>query len=198
MPFLTYSRPLCPSLLALLPILFTVNVSAAQTCQYASIRATAPASRFIDNLDGTVTDQASGLQWKRCAEGQTWSGGTCTGSATTHTWQQALQLADSASYAGQSDWRLPNIKEFPPSLSGPAMVPPSIWPSSPPPQRITTSGLRRRSPTIPTPLGTSISTMAAAATAARTTSYTFVSCAADSNLSFVWGMNEAVALRLAD
>lgn len=112
MSLLTFSRPLWPALLGLLLILVTANVSAAQTCKYASIRATAPASRFSDNLDGTVTDKASGLQWKRCAEGQTWSGGTCTGSPTTHFWQQALQLADTASYAGHSDWRLPNIKEL--------------------------------------------------------------------------------------
>lgn len=59
-----------------------------------------------------MTDQATGLQWQRCAEGQSWSGGTCTGTATGHTWQVALQLAEAASYAGQSDWRLPNIKEL--------------------------------------------------------------------------------------
>lgn len=112
MPFLTYSRSLWPALLGLLLILVTADVPAEQVCKYASIRATAPASRFTDNLDGTVTDQASGLQWKRCAEGQTWSGSTCTGSATGHTWQQALQLADAASDAGHSDWRLPNIKEL--------------------------------------------------------------------------------------
>lgn len=112
MPFLIFPRPLWLAPLGLLLILVTANVPAAQTCQYASIRATAPASRFIDNGNGTVTDQASGLQWKRCAEGQTWSGGTCTGTVTTHNWQQALQLADAASYAGHSDWRLPNIKEI--------------------------------------------------------------------------------------
>ena len=85
---------------------------AAQTCKYDSISATAPASRFADNGDGTVTDKATGLQWKRCSEGQTWDGATCTGWATTHIWQQALQLAEGASYAGKGDWRLPNIKEL--------------------------------------------------------------------------------------
>ncbi len=84
----------------------------AQVCKYDSIPATAPASRFTDNGDGTVTDQASGLQWKRCSEGQDWSGGTCTGSAGGYTWQQALQRADTASFAGKGDWRLPNINEL--------------------------------------------------------------------------------------
>ena len=116
---------------------------AAQTCKYDSIPATAPASRFTDNGDGTVTDKATGLQWKRCSEGQTWDGATCTGSATQHTWKQALRLADGASYAGKDDWRLPNLKELASIVEracyGPAidLVPfpgtPSngYWPSSP-------------------------------------------------------------------
>lgn len=31
--------------------------------------ATAPDSRYTDNGDGTVTDLATGLIWKQCAEG---------------------------------------------------------------------------------------------------------------------------------
>lgn len=100
-------RPLAGLCLALV-----AGGALAQTCKYESIRATAPASRFADNGDGTVTDEASGLQWKRCSEGQSWNGATCTGSATAHTWRGALQLADAASYAGRSDWRLPNVKEL--------------------------------------------------------------------------------------
>ncbi|MBK8639208.1 MAG: DUF1566 domain-containing protein [Chromatiaceae bacterium] len=88
------------------------GAAAVQTCKYDSIPATAPGSRFTDNGDGTVTDKATGLQWKRCSEGQTWSGGTCTGYYTIHIWQGALQLAEGASYAGKSDWRLPNIREL--------------------------------------------------------------------------------------
>ena len=84
----------------------------AQACKYTSIPATAPASRFADKRDGTVTDETTGLTWKRCSEGQTWDGTICTGIATGHDWQQALQLADSASYAGKDDWRLPNVKEL--------------------------------------------------------------------------------------
>jgi len=92
--------------------LFAGNVLAAQVCKYDSIPATAPASRFTDNGDGTVTDQATGLQWKRCSEGQDWSGGTCTGNAAGYNWQQALQRADTASFAGRDDWRLPNVNEL--------------------------------------------------------------------------------------
>ncbi|MBP8284334.1 MAG: DUF1566 domain-containing protein, partial [Chromatiaceae bacterium] len=104
-------RPWVPQL-GLCLALVAAGAAAAQTCKYGSIPATAPASRFTDNGDGTVTDRATGLQWQRCSEGQTWSSGTCTGTATGHTWQVALQLAEAASYAGQSDWRLPNINEL--------------------------------------------------------------------------------------
>ena len=99
-------------LLGLCLALVAAGVAADQICKYDSIPATAPASRFTDNGDGTVTDKVTALQWKRCSEGQTWSGGTCIGNATYYTWQQALQLADGASFAGKSDWRLPNIKEL--------------------------------------------------------------------------------------
>ncbi len=89
----------------------------AQICDYTSIETSAPARRYIDNGDGTATDKRTGLQWKRCSEGQTWTGRTCTGLATVFNsffdgWKQALQLASSTVYAGKSDWRVPNVKEL--------------------------------------------------------------------------------------
>jgi hypothetical protein len=57
-----------------------------------------------------VTDLTTGLTWKRCSEGQT--GASCLGAATTHSWTQALTLASSASHAGFTDWRLPNVDEL--------------------------------------------------------------------------------------
>ncbi|CAK0754286.1 conserved exported hypothetical protein [Gammaproteobacteria bacterium] len=65
---------------------------------------------YTVNNDGTVTDSTTGLTWKRCAEGQTWTGTTCTGSATAYTWDQAN--ARTSTFAGYSDWRLPNIREL--------------------------------------------------------------------------------------
>lgn len=64
-----------------------------------------PTSDFTDNGDGTVTHARTGLTWKRCAEGQTWSGSACTGTATTHTWDQAVAL-------GSGGWRLPSQNEL--------------------------------------------------------------------------------------
>jgi Protein of unknown function (DUF1566). len=57
--------------------------------------------------------------WKRCSEGQTWSGSTCNGSAATYTWQAALVRVQAVNTSqtgtenrSYTDWRLPNVKEF--------------------------------------------------------------------------------------
>ena len=69
-----------------------------------------PTAAFTDNHDGTVTHALTGLMWKRCAEGLTTT--ACAGSVTTMTWAQALAAAKDSTFAGYSDWRLPNIKEL--------------------------------------------------------------------------------------
>jgi len=60
-------------------------------------------------LDGgaVVRHEPTGLEWQRCAEGMSWTGTGCTGSASTWTWQGALQHADAV-----TGWRLPNINEL--------------------------------------------------------------------------------------
>ncbi len=83
----------------------------AQTCN-SDITLVSPTSRFATNGDGIATDNQTGLMWMRCSLGQTWSGATCTGTATLHSWKVALEEAESTSFAGNSDWRLPNIKEL--------------------------------------------------------------------------------------
>jgi hypothetical protein len=55
---------------------------------------------LVDNADGTITDQNTGLMWqKETAPG-------------TYTWEQALAYANNLTLAGHSDWRLPNINEL--------------------------------------------------------------------------------------
>ena len=67
------------------------------------------ADRFSYSNNGSeVTDSATGLIWKRCAEGMTWSGVSCTGSATEYTHEAALQPTQTQT----GGWRLPNIKEL--------------------------------------------------------------------------------------
>ena len=102
------------SMTILVTLIFAMTCAAsalAQTCNSAVVAST-PASRFVNNNNGTVTDSATGLTWKRCIEGQSWDGVTCTGSGLTSIWQLALQTGSAAVFAGANDWRLPNIKEL--------------------------------------------------------------------------------------
>ena len=70
-----------------------------------------PDNRYTISGDGTVTDRVTGLMWQQCPQGL--SGSDCAvGSATSHTWQEALQLVVSDNTAGHTDWRLPNVKEL--------------------------------------------------------------------------------------
>jgi hypothetical protein len=57
-------------------------------------------NNFYDNGDGTITDNATGLMWM-----QNDNGGAVS-------WKDALSYAENFSYAGHSDWRLPNAKEL--------------------------------------------------------------------------------------
>jgi len=66
---------------------------------------------YTINSGGTVTDPTTGLTWMRCAMGQKWDGTTCTGTAGCYDWDQAKTLT-LLTFAGQSDWRLPNIREL--------------------------------------------------------------------------------------
>lgn len=67
---------------------------------------------FIDNKDGTVTDPRNGLVWKRCAEGQSWTGNACDGNAIKLNLSDALKLAQESRFLDKETWRLPNKSEF--------------------------------------------------------------------------------------
>jgi Protein of unknown function (DUF1566)/Repeat of unknown function (DUF5648) len=80
------------------------------------VRGSAPATtRFTystiayagDANNNLVNDAWTGLQWRRCEEGQVWSGSTCDGFSSKFSHEQALGHARS-----QSGWRLPNVKEL--------------------------------------------------------------------------------------
>lgn len=91
----------------LFPLAVTL-VLGATTAAYAVCPSTPTASRFSFNAAGDeVTDSKTGLVWARCSVGQAWSGSACTGSATVHSHEHALALAQSA-----VGWRLPNVKEL--------------------------------------------------------------------------------------
>jgi hypothetical protein len=89
--------------------------AAGQSCDVSLYPLSTPTARFEDNGDGTVTDKESKLMWMRCAVGQTWAKGTCSGAAAALTWQGGLDAAQTINKRGNfffSDWRLPQVPEL--------------------------------------------------------------------------------------
>ena len=72
-----------------------------------------PSGERFSVTDAEVNDVRTGLTWKRCSEGQSWSGINCTGTAKTSTHEEALSLAKGANPSqSATGWRLPNVKEL--------------------------------------------------------------------------------------
>ena len=109
MQFKTYS------LLAVIVLSSVATRPAVAVC-IPHLSRTTLSSNFVDNRDGTVIDASTGLIWKRCSEGQTWTEEGCTGPATGFSWGAALKRVEEINRGGghaqQTDWRLPNIKEL--------------------------------------------------------------------------------------
>lgn len=87
-----------------------ISTGHAQTCNTAIPRLI-PNDRYevVANSNGAeILDKQTRLIWQRCSLGQTWDGSTCTGTATSHKWIDALTKAKSLG----SRYRLPNIKEL--------------------------------------------------------------------------------------
>jgi hypothetical protein len=88
----------------------------------ANVGESTPSTAFTDNGDGTVTQNLTGLMWKRCAEGYTFSDNGTPGDMTDDTcmltppnvfsWSNALVQARNSAFAAHADWRLPNKKEL--------------------------------------------------------------------------------------
>lgn len=55
---------------------------------------------FRDNLDDTITDLSTGLQWQK------------TVYETEKSWYYANEICESAAYSGFNDWRLPSVLEL--------------------------------------------------------------------------------------
>lgn len=52
------------------------------------------------------------IMWSRCALGQTWQKGQCSGDAIVKTWDEAVELANKTKARSFDDWRLPTIYEL--------------------------------------------------------------------------------------
>lgn len=57
-------------------------------------------NEFVNNGDGTVTDNATGLMWQQADDG------------SSRDWEDALSYAESIELVGYDDWRLPSAKEL--------------------------------------------------------------------------------------
>ena len=64
---------------------------------------------FVENHDGTITDEATGLTWMKMDSGHLKAGKEKDGKLN---WEEALEWAEDLKYAKKSDWRLPNAKEL--------------------------------------------------------------------------------------
>jgi hypothetical protein len=68
------------------------------------------AGRFVDNGDGTVTDNCTGLMWQK--EIADTNGNGTSGDEDRPDWREALRYCEALSFAGHDDWRLPNVREL--------------------------------------------------------------------------------------
>jgi len=64
-------------------------------------------ARFVDNGDGTITDNATGLMWVKDPLNN-----PGTPFNILLTWNQAVDSCNGLTFAGHNDWRLPNPKEL--------------------------------------------------------------------------------------
>ncbi len=90
---------------------------------------------YTDNADGTVTDNATGLMWQKCSDGQT--GLDCSGGAAVaelmddgYGVSPAINYCEGLSLASHTDWHLPSVNELQ-SLVDYGRVNTSIDPSFP-------------------------------------------------------------------
>ena len=64
---------------------------------------------FVDNGDGTITDESTGLMWLKYDSGYFGAGDAGDGGLT---WEQALEWAENLEFAGYDDWTLPDAKQL--------------------------------------------------------------------------------------
>ncbi|NMC68838.1 MAG: DUF1566 domain-containing protein [Myxococcales bacterium] len=79
------------------------------------LRGDVPVPRFTRTVTAgypVVVDAATGLVWQGCPAGMTGDAASCSGTASTMSWQAALDYCQDSTLAGFSDWYLPSINEL--------------------------------------------------------------------------------------
>ncbi len=100
---------------------YATVMTALSTSTATSTRAMTTAKKFIlppesptnytDNKNGTITDNYTGLIWKKCPQGMV--GNDCkSGSPSQRAWSKARVECEDLDFAGKKGWRLPNLKEL--------------------------------------------------------------------------------------
>ncbi|KMT65755.1 DUF1566 domain-containing protein [Catenovulum maritimum] len=91
-----------------------MNQNALAFCTDSIAPSITESNYILDDVNGVVTDGLTGLMWSRCNYGEVWSSNsmTCTGTAKSAVWIDAVKFAAESQYASHSDWRLPNVKEL--------------------------------------------------------------------------------------
>ncbi len=94
-----------------------MNVTSSSKATALNIRCVAgnatPSLAFVDNGNGSITDQNTGLIWQKCSNGQAPT--TCGFLAVTNDMNGAIGACgalNGANFAGRNDWRLPNVNEL--------------------------------------------------------------------------------------
>jgi len=102
-------------------------IDCTDTGQDGEVQAGQPRT-FTNNGDGTITDDGSGLMWEAKCDGPNCD--PLHDKDTSYTWDEAFTLhvatLNSESFAGYTDWRVPNITELH-SLVNYEMVSPSAY-----------------------------------------------------------------------
>lgn len=99
------------------------------------VRGAQPAAAASASADGQeVHDARTGLVWRRCAEGASWTGSTCAGTAVLLDWSAAAKRASEQAASARTAWRLPDVKELASIIddgkAGPA-IDPALFPATP-------------------------------------------------------------------
>jgi hypothetical protein len=86
------------------------------------------ARSYTDNLDGTITDNVTGLMWEKLTDDS-----SIHDKDNTYTWANAFAVKIAAlntpsCFAGHCDWRLPNVNELQ-TLADYGLVSPAIDPA---------------------------------------------------------------------
>jgi len=102
-------------------------IPCASTGHDGDLRKGAPLA-YVDNGNGTITDVNTGLMWEKQS-----NDGSVHAVGNTYTWDQAFSghvaTLNTMSFAGHTDWRVPNYKELVSILNLQNVSPPAVSPA---------------------------------------------------------------------